>query len=178
MSRAEFEQIFPEHSAFYNYAGFAAHTHFDSRKDAAEFLANVAHETAGLTFVEEAVNRRSIYCDESMPYGCPAGKDNYFGRGPIQLSWNYNYQAAGEALGLDLLHDPGRVARDPDVAWQTAGWYWNTHVPRGDFGGTIRAINGAQECDGRNPDQVQSRVNRYREITKVLGIAPGGNLSC
>ena len=61
VSRAEFEQIFPGHSAFYNYDGFAAHTHFDSRKDAAQFLANVAHETAGLTRVEEEVTAaRSI----------------------------------------------------------------------------------------------------------------------
>lgn len=178
VSRAEFEQIFPGHSGFYNYDGFAAHTHFDSRKDAAQFLANVAHETAGLTRVEEEVGRRAVYCDESMAYGCPAGRNSYFGRGPMQLSWNYNYKAAGDALGLDLLHDPGRVARDPDLAWQTAAWYWDNRVPRGDFGATIRAINGAQECDGRSPDQVQSRVHQYRRITNLLGIDPGDNLSC
>lgn len=178
MSRAEFEQIFPGHSGFYSYDGFVAHTHFGSRKEAAEFLANVAHETVGLTRVKEDANRRAIYCDSSLVYGCPAGKNNYFGRGPLQLSWNYNYKAAGDALGLDLLHDPGRVAQDPDVAWQTSAWYWDSQVPHGDFGDTIRAINGAQECDGRGSDMVRSRVLQYQRISNILNVPAGSNLSC
>ncbi len=46
------------------------------------------------------------------------------------------------------------------------------------FGETIRSINGALECGGRNPAQVQSRVGNYRRFTAVLGVAPGGNLTC
>ena len=89
---------------------------------------------------------RSGYCDSSKSYGCPAGRDAYYGRGPIQLSWSYNYMAAGDALGLDLLNNPGLVARDPGMAWATAAWYWNNRVPHdATFGGTIDAINGAQE---------------------------------
>ena len=56
------------------------------------FLANIHHETGGLTVIEEAPSRRSVYCDGSKPYGCPAGRDAYFGRGPIQLSWNCELQ--------------------------------------------------------------------------------------
>ncbi|NUT95902.1 MAG: chitinase, partial [Saccharothrix sp.] len=42
----------------------------------------------------------------------------------------------------------------------------------------IRSINGSLECDGRNPAQVQSRVDAYQRFTGVLGVAPGANLYC
>jgi hypothetical protein len=46
------------------------------------------------------------------------------------------------------------------------------------FGETIRSINGSLECDGRNPAQVQSRIDNYERFTQLLGVEPGGNLSC
>ncbi|WP_249044319.1 chitinase, partial [Crossiella equi] len=67
----------------------------------------------------------------SRPFGCPAGGSAYYGRGPLQLSWNYNYKAAGDALGLNLLGDPYRVQRESAVAWKTALWFWNTQTGAG-----------------------------------------------
>jgi hypothetical protein len=46
------------------------------------------------------------------------------------------------------------------------------------FGETIRSINGSLECNGGNPAQVQSRINAYNRFTSILGVSPGGNLSC
>ncbi len=78
------------------------------KQEAAAFLANVSHETGGLVHVVEQ-NQANYphYCDWGQPYGCPAGQAAYYGRGPIQLSWNFNYKAAGDALGIDLLNNPG-----------------------------------------------------------------------
>lgn len=39
----------------------------------------------------------------------------YFGRGYVQLTWDYNYKKEGERLGIDLLGDPD-LALDVDVA--------------------------------------------------------------
>lgn len=39
---------------------------------------------------------------------------------------NYNYGAAGEAIGADLLGNPELVATDPTVAFKTALWLWMT----------------------------------------------------
>lgn len=50
----------------------------------------------------------------------------YHGRGLIQLTGKANYQAAGEALGVDLVGDPNIVAT-PRFAALTAGWFWKTH---------------------------------------------------
>ena len=181
ISRAEFEQIFPGHSPFYTYDGLvAAHPGFTDRREAAMFLANVSHETGGLKYVAEQ-NRANYgsYCDRSKPYGCPAGQAAYYGRGPAQISWNYNYKKAGEWLGIDLLNDPSLIERDPAVAWKTGIWFWNTRVPHNAwFGETIRAFNGDQECDGGNTKQVAARVNAYVRIAKLLGVPPGDGLSC
>ncbi|MGW1209210.1 glycoside hydrolase family 19 protein [Streptomyces sp. NPDC002499] len=202
VSEAQFNQIFPGRNSFYSYSGLTAalsaypgfaNTGSDTTKkqEAAAFLANVSHETGGLVYVvEQNTANYPHYCDAGQPYGCPAGQAAYYGRGPIQLSWNFNYKAAGDALGIDLLNNPWLVQNDSAVAWKTGLWYWNTQngpgtmtphnamVNGAGFGQTIRSINGSLECDGRNPAQVQSRVDAYNRITSILGVTPGANLYC
>ncbi|MFJ5215486.1 glycoside hydrolase family 19 protein [Streptomyces sp. NPDC088354] len=202
VSEAQFNQMFPGRNSFYTYSGLVAalsaypgfaNTGSDTvkKQEAAAFLANIAHETGGLVYiVEQNTANYPHYCDSGQPYGCPAGQSAYYGRGPIQLSWNFNYKAAGDALGIDLLHNPWLVEQDAAVAWKTGLWYWNTQsgpgtmtghnamVNQAGFGQTIRSINGSLECDGRNPAQVQSRVTNYQRFTQILGVAAGGNLYC
>lgn len=202
VSEAQFNQMFPNRNPFYTYNGLVsalsaypgfANTGDDTvkRREAAAFLANVSHETGGLVhIVEQNTANYPHYCDTSQSYGCPAGQAAYYGRGPIQLSWNFNYKAAGDALGINLLANPYLVEQDPAVAMKTALWYWNTQngpgtmtahaamVNGAGFGETIRSINGSLECNGGNPGQVQSRVNSYQSFTQILGVTPGNNLSC
>lgn len=202
VSEAQFNQMFPNRNPFYTYGGLTAaldafpafaNTGSDTvkRQEAAAFLANASHETGGLVhIVEQDQSNYPHYCDANQPYGCPAYQAAYYGRGPIQLSWNFNYKAAGDALGIDLLNDPYKVERDPAVSWKTALWYWNTQTGPGTmtphnamvngagFGETIRAINGSLECNGGNPGQVQSRIDKYKAFTQILGVPPGDNLSC
>jgi predicted chitinase len=106
------------------------------------------------------------------------------------LSWNFNYKAAGDALGIDLLNNPDLVKNDSSVAWQTGLWYWMTQTGPGSmtphaamvsgagFGETIRSINGALECDGGNAAQVQSRIDAYQQFAQILGVDPGDDLTC
>lgn len=202
VTEAQFNQMFPGRNSFYTYDGLVAalgaYPAFTStghttvrRQEAAAFLANVHHETGGLVhIVEQNPANYPHYCDPGQPYGCPAGQAAYYGRGPIQLSWNFNYNAAGNALGLPLLTNPWLVQNDAAVAWKTALWYWMTQNGPGwmtahsamingaGFGETIRSINGSLECNGGNPAQVQSRVNRYQQFVGFLGVPPGANLYC
>ncbi|MFE5792740.1 glycoside hydrolase family 19 protein [Streptomyces sp. NPDC056503] len=202
VTEAQFNQMFPNRNPFYTYAGLVAATKkypafagtgsdTVKKQEAAAFLANVSHETGGLYYiVEQNTANYPHYCDANQPYGCPAGQAAYYGRGPIQLSWNFNYKAAGDALGIDLLNNPWRVEREPDVAMMTGLWYWNTQngpgtmtahnamVNGAGFGETIRSINGSLECNGGNPAQVQSRVTKYQQFTQILGVPTGANLSC
>ncbi|WP_308165978.1 glycoside hydrolase family 19 protein [Actinomadura sp. NEAU-AAG7] len=202
VGQTQFEQMFPSRNSFYTYSGLTtaakaypafAGTGSDTvkKQEAAAFLANVNHETGGLVYiVEQNTGNYPHYCDRSQPYGCPAGQAAYYGRGPIQLSWNFNYKAAGDALGIDLLNNPYLVERDAAVAWKTALWYWMTQDGPGTmtpheamvngrgFGETIRSINGGLECNGGNPGQVESRVNAYKKFTQLLNVPPGDNLYC
>ncbi|MEI7034264.1 glycoside hydrolase family 19 protein [Streptomyces pratensis] len=202
VSEAQFNQMFPNRNSFYTYQGLTAalsaypafaNTGSDElkKREAAAFLANVSHETGGLYYIKE-VNEANYphYCDTTQSYGCPAGQAAYYGRGPIQLSWNFNYKAAGDALGINLLANPYLVEQNASVAWKTGLWYWNTQngpgtmtahnaiVNGAGFGETIRSINGALECNGGNPAQVQSRINKFTAFTQILGTTPGSNLSC
>jgi hypothetical protein len=202
VSEAQFNEMSPGRNPFYTYSGPTdamsvypgfANTGSDTvrRQEAAAFLANVGHETGGLVHVvEQNTDNYLHYCDWSQPYGCPAGQAAYYGRGPIQLSWNFNYNAAGDALGIDLLGNPWLVQEDVAVAWKTALWYWNTQSGPGTmtghdamvnghgFGQAIRSLNGSLECDGGNPGQVQSRVDNYTRFTQILGVPTGDNLYC
>ena len=202
LSQDDFNAMFPQRNSFYTYdalvaaastfPAFATTGDADTRKrEVAAFLANVAHETTGLLYVEEI--NKAPYCDTSWgPPGCScaAGKQ-YFGRGPLQISWNGNYCSAGNALGVDLKNNPERVSSDPTVSWRAAFWFWMTQTGVGGtltahdaivngkgFGQTIRTINGALECNGKNPAEVQDRVNHYKDFTNRLHVNPGTNLDC
>ncbi|MFI6346366.1 chitinase [Streptomyces sp. NPDC050560] len=201
VSKAQYNTMFPRHKKLYSYDGlvkaakaFPAFAHTGTaatrKREAAAFLANAGHETSGLIYVNEQ-NKAAwpTYC-AAEPYGCPAGRSAYHGRGPLQISWNYNYKAAGDAFHTDLLHHPNLAAQKPAVTWKLALWYWMTQsgpgtmtshhamTAGGGFGQTIRSINGAVECDGRNPAQVRDRVARYKKAARMLGAAPGKHLSC
>jgi len=68
----------------------------------------------------------------------PFPERSYHGRGPIQLSWNYNYGAFGEWLyesGIlpdivverdTLLKNPALVSKNGVVAFLSAIWFWMT----------------------------------------------------
>src|SRR5207245_2870162 len=145
----------------------------------------VGHETGDLVFIEQIA--KADYCDFGCT--CAPGKQ-YFGRGPLQISWNYNYCAAGADLGLPLENDPDLVARDAKVAWQTGLWFWMTQTGAGrmtshnamaggsGFGETIRSINGGLECNGNDVGDMQDRIDRYQRYCRALGVDPGSNLDC
>lgn len=224
-----YDQLFPERNALYTYeallAAAAYHPAFastgsvdDRKRELAAFLANVSHETTGgwpaapggpyawgLYFTQEVGCETGLctqYCDDgNANFPCAPG-ETYHGRGPIQLSWNYNYGQAGAALGLDLLANPDLVTSDGTVAFRTALWFWMTpQAPKPSchdvmtggftpsstdlaagrlpgFGLTIDIINGGIECGYARSASVTDRLGFYDRYTTLLGVAPGGNLDC
>eukprot|EP00253_Pinus_taeda_P004875 PITA_04875 len=153
----------------------------DQKRELAAFFANVMHETGGLCYINE-INPPILYCDAtSTSWPCASGK-SYHGRGPLQLSWNYNYGVAGQNIGFDGLNNPDVVGQDATISFKTAVWFWmqNCHsaITSGQgFGATIKAIN-SMECNGGNTPAVNSRVNYYNTICSQLGVDPGANVSC
>ncbi|XP_068647782.1 endochitinase EP3-like [Aristolochia californica] len=165
-----------------SYAGFGtAGSADDSKREIAAFFAHASHES-GLCVVEENLDPNNPYCDRerAAEYPCNPNK-RYYGRGPLQLTWNYNYGAAGRCIGFDGLGNPEILASDPVVSFKSALWFWmnNVHAAitsgRG-FGATIRAINSI-ECRGSS-GQAASRIQLFQKYCCQLGVSPGGNLNC
>jgi putative chitinase len=89
----------------------------------------------------------------------------YRGRGLIQLTGKSNYQACGEALGVDLVENPDLVAT-PQYAALSAGWFWNknklnNYADKGDMEGLTKKINGGTHG-------IEDRVARTQAAIDVL----------
>ncbi|OWZ23043.1 Chitinase [Phytophthora megakarya] len=197
-----FHAMFPDAVELYNFNGLVnaanKYTEFantgndtNDKRELAAFLAQTAHESDNFKAAEEyARNTYTVwqYCDNTT-YPCAPGR-RYHGRGPIQLSWNYNYYNAGEALGIDLLDNPDIVANDTAVTWMTALWYWMT--PQGGriihdvvagvngFAQSTDIINGALECGPSAPNKAneQQRITHFTKMCEALDVQPLGNSSC
>lgn len=199
-----FNDFFPEAVSLYSYDNLlkASDSFSDfltegtpeiRKQEMSAFFASLAHESGNFKFAEEEASREpnfniDEYCSEVS--GCNG--ISYHGRGPIQLSWNYNYRAAGEALGVDLYNNPDLVSTDSLVAWKTAIWFWtkkdndvfSIHSLLVDndegFAATTFLINGGLEC-GENPENKKSEVNRielYSKYVKYLNVPKQEPVSC
>ncbi|RCV46680.1 hypothetical protein SEVIR_9G555700v4 [Setaria viridis] len=170
------------------------------RRELAAFFGQTSHETTGGWATAPDGQFAWGYCrvKEQNPTDPP-----YYGRGPIQLTHDYNYRQAGKALGLDLVSNPDLVSSDPVVAFKTAIWFWMTpqspkpscHAVMTDvwapsaadraagrlpgYGLTTNIINGGQECGrGQGTDGAKDRVGYYKRYCDMLRVGYGDNMAC
>ncbi|GMY05310.1 endochitinase 2-like [Fagus crenata] len=230
ISRDAFDQLLKHRNdggcpakGFYTYDAFiAAAKSFPSfattgdtatrKREIAAFLGQTSHETTGgwasapdgpyswgYCFLRE--QNPGSYCASDPNYPCASGRQ-YYGRGPIQLSWNYNYGRCGNAIGVDLLNNPDLVATDPVISFKTAFWFWMTpqspkpschdvitgswnpsaadgaasRVPG--YGVITNIINGGLECGQGWNSKVENRIGFYKRYCDILGVGYGNNLDC
>jgi putative chitinase len=98
----------------------------------------------------------------------------YHGRGYVQLTGRDNYAAAGQALGLNLIHHP-ELAADREVAARIAVHYWQTrvvaHGHQHDVTGASHDINGGEKglAERRNAANVwEHRLYGYHQDAGTL----------
>lgn len=133
------------------------HGKITTRRRAAYFLAQVGHESVSLRYQAEIGGSHTRYAP-------------YYGRSFIQVTWESNYRAFGQWLGMGehFVKHPAALEQDR-YAWLGAVWYWTTQrscnalCDEGDFIGLTRAING-----GTNG--LADRQSRLR-ICEALGDA-------
>jgi predicted chitinase len=118
----------------------------------------------------------------------------FFGRGAIQLSWNYNYIRASTALTGSpdtFCTNPDLVATTEKYAWGAGLFFWmenlktvqgsndalsTCHIQSlsGDMGGTLWNINGGQECPAISDWHVKAvvmRINHYCRAATVMEVS-------
>lgn len=92
----------------------------------AAFLAQLAHESSQLRYMEEIASGAAYEGRRDLGNVQKGDGRRYKGRGPIQLTGRANYRKYGRLLGLDLEGDPDRAAT-PEVGFRIAGHYWESH---------------------------------------------------
>ena len=136
-------------------------------KRQAAFLAQVCHESGSLRYTEEIASG-SAY-EGRVDLGNTQAGDGikYKGRGLIQLTGRANYIRCGDALGINLVESPSRLA-EVALACQSAGWFWwsnrlNEEADRDRFGMLTKLINGGY-------NGLDDRILHWLRARKVLGL--------
>lgn len=111
-----------------------------------QFYAQVIHETAGLSTLNEKASGRNYEGRTDLGNKSPGDGPRYKGRGYIQLTGRSNYKKYGDMIGVDLVSNP-ELAADPKVAVELAAAYWADHglnslADNKDIRGITRKING------------------------------------
>ncbi len=112
----------------------------------AHFLAQLIHESGSFNYLEEIDPGDYLEGRTDLGNTEPGDGRRFKGRGLIQITGRSNYQASGQALGIDLIEAPTRLA-DYDLACLSAGWFWsknqiNQYADRDDVEMVSRTING------------------------------------
>jgi hypothetical protein len=205
----------PDSTYVIDYGNFCSERDVQTnKKELAAFFAQIAHETRhgengkyndGLMLIHES-NTSLPYVADNDTYP-PAPGQKYYGRGPMQLSYNGNYGYASDCIFGDkkvLLNNPSLVETDPVVAFKTAIYFWMTPqtykpsahdvmigkwVPNAadkaagrtpGFGMTINIVNGAVECGkGENMYSMNDRIGFYKYFLQKSGVSdPNCVCSC
>ncbi|KAE8716933.1 Endochitinase 1 [Hibiscus syriacus] len=185
-------------------------------REVAAFFGQTSHETTGGPgwnapggpyawgyCYNKEIKPKSDYCDRRIKqFPCAPGQ-KYYGRGPIQLSWNYNYGRFGASIGQQkqLLENPDLLLTDAALSFRSALWFWMT--PQGikpschdvivgawmpsasdeavgrlpGYGLITNIINGGQCGRGRNTSG-EDRIGFYKRYCDMFGVSYGDYLDC
>jgi len=164
---------------------------------------NGSHGSWGLHFLRQLGSNGA----ESLPSDCytagsridyqPAAGKCYYGRGPIQLSYFYNYGNFSEFLYDDesLVANPELLEQDGELAFLSGIWFWMTpqcpkpschqvmqeiydesatsyssdKMSKKGFLHTVNIINGAVECRSSGVTQPVLRSKLYKYYMSLIG---------
>ncbi len=149
--------------------------HINNDLRMAAFLAQIAHESGEFRYMQEIWGPTDAQLkyepvtsvSENLGNTEPGDGELFMGRGVIQITGRYNYGKYGELVGVDLLSNPP-IASSPQIAFSTAGAYWETHglnelADEEDFETITEKING-----GLNG--YEDRCMYYDRAKDVLGV--------
>ncbi|XP_062079012.1 basic endochitinase-like [Humulus lupulus] len=220
-----FEEILPRRNecqtdGFYTYEafitaarsfpGFGTTGTLETRKrELAAFFGITSSQTTGgspgdyskgYCYIQTTGNKNDPHCVQSEEWPCVPGQ-LYYGRGPIQITYNTNYGPAGQRLGLNLLSLPDLAEKNAVVSFQTAIWFWMT--PQSDkipsshavfvgewtptpadveanrlpgYGVIINLLTGGSQCNGSTYSN--DRPEFFRRCCDILDVSTGDNLDC
>jgi LysM repeat protein len=138
-------------------------------KEAAQFMAQAKKESASFTRMHEGdIGRNKHNYSGGGEIRNGVYYATYYGRGPFQLTHDYNYRSFGEADGVgdEYIDNPDLVA-DPEIGTRAALWFWDRRVRtiyQGDWDNTkgiTRRIRGSSST-------WQERNRFYIEYQRII----------
>jgi predicted chitinase len=131
----------------------------------AAFLAQLAHESGELRYMEELASGSAYEGRKDLGNTQPGDGKRYKGRGPIQLTGRANYKKYGDLLGLDLINNP-TIAATKEVGFRIAGQFWqlnglNPLADQQDIKQITKRINGGY-------NGLDDRIKYYNRAKQVL----------
>jgi putative chitinase len=162
--------------------GFEAANPRDGNRWLAYCMATVFHET-GKKMTPVAENGGKPYGNPPGKYWTPTGTYNqiYYGRGHVQLTWDYNYQKGQDQLkknyGLvvPLYQYPDKMLEDQPSALvlydgMTIGWFTGVGLPKYFNSTTEDPVNARRVVNGT--DQAQTIDGYYTNFKAAITTAP------
>ncbi len=193
-----------ESSVRHQLAAFIGHVLHESNalqltRESSQCPSSTIHENGGIVYCNPVGHSGGDYTDPYCSMGgcaCESVEESpslgynsnklYFGRGPLQLSHDYNYLDAGVAANIDYCQQPDLVATDEVHGWASAFWFWTSftdsnimtckdYVVEESFAGTLKTINGEFECPSSQYDEgyldaVISRLNVYCQAATAFNV--------
>ncbi len=131
----------------------------------AAFLAQVGHESGQLRYHEEIASGAAYEGRVNLGNTHPGDGRRFKGRGLIQVTGRFNYEAISKSLGIDFLNNPTKLS-EPEFAVLSAFWFWgknclNVFADREDFKGLTKKINGGY-------NGLKDREALYKKALEVL----------
>lgn len=139
----------------------------------AAFLAQLAHESGELRYMEEIASGAAYEGRKNLGNTQPGDGKRFKGRGPIQLTGRANYKKFGDLLGLDLIDNP-TMAATPQVGFRIAALFWssnglNEKADQQQFEAITKRINGG--LNGQ-PDRLKYYARAKQVLSKDNGTTP------
>ncbi len=129
------------------------------------FLAQIAHESASLNYVEEIASGSAYEGRKDLGNIHEGDGVRFKGRGLIQITGRANYLEVSKAFGMDFISNP-ELLESYEYAVKSAAWFWARHglneladIP--DFLKITKVING-----GKNG--LASRESFYNKALEII----------
>lgn len=157
----EYEDVYNEFMK-----GFQNYNFFENTKRLTFFLAQIAHESAGLLYWEELASGRAYEGRKDLGNTQQGDGVRYKGRSPIQLTGRANYEAFFESIGLPRQSTPALLSANFEIGVKACFWFWEKNklhrfADANDFKGLTKAINGGLT-------HLSDREKHLERITNIL----------
>ncbi|KAI8474593.1 MAG: hypothetical protein J3K34DRAFT_492907 [Monoraphidium minutum] len=161
------QAVVDRHWGLFKSAAAAQNFRFSNVNEAAVFFGHVKHEYGG------ALDRMVEQCGrKGQGSSCITGAP-YYGRGPMQLSHDYNYRAMAGRIGADVMGSPDLLLDvNRDLGWRSAMVFW-TGSDFNCMGGWVKGDICPTAAAGDNVAQVTFRINPLECVSYNKAVLTG-----